>query len=117
MPVAMDLNLSSPRALQAACEDGEGEDLRPLDWAALIARLGAERDLRRELARVLAAPQRVADFMGGAAQVVGGPSHNAPHDAPGVNPDALANRKSTGGNMFAGGAMVPAAKLGARGQQ
>ena len=114
----MDLNLSSPRALQAAaCEDGEGEDLRPLDWAALLARLGAERDLRRELAKGLAAPQRAADFMSGAAQVVGGPSHNPPHNAPGVNPDALANRKSTGGNTFASGAMAPAAKLGARGQQ
>ena len=113
----MDLNLSSPRALQAACEDGEGEDLRQLNWAALIARLGAERDLRRELARGLTAPQRVADFMGGAAQVVGGPSHNPPHDAPGVNPDALANRKSTGGITFAPGAMAPVAKPGARGQQ
>ena len=113
----MDLNLSSPRALQAACEDGEGEDLRQLNWAALIARLGAERDLRRELARGLTAPQRVADFMGGAAQVVGGPSHNAPHDAPGVNPDALANRKSTGGITIAAGANAPVAKSGARGQQ
>lgn len=113
----MDLNLSSPRDLQTAREDGEGEDLRPLNWAALIARLGAERDLRRELAKGLAAPQRVADFMGGAAQVVGGPSHNPPHDAPDVNPDALANRKSTGGNTFAPGAIAPVATPGARGQQ
>ena len=109
----MDLNLSSPRALQTACEDGEGEILRPLNWGALIARLGAERDLRRELAAGLAAPRRVADFMGGAAQVVGDSSH----DAPGVNPDALANRKSTGGITFAPGAVAPVAKPGARGKQ
>ena len=113
----MDLNLSSPSDLQAARDEGEGEDLRPLNWAALIARLGAERDLRRELARGLTAPQRVADFMGGAAQVVGDSSHNSPRDAPDVNPDALANRKSTGVNTIAGGAKAPTAKLGARGQQ
>ena len=109
----MDLNLSSPRALQTACEDGDGEILRPLNWGALIARLGAERDLRRELAAGLAAPRRIADFMGGAAQVVGDSSH----DAPGVNPDALANRKSTGGITDVAGAKAPAAKPGARGQQ
>ena len=113
----MDLNLSSPRALQAARDDGEGEELRPLNWGALIARLGAERDLRRELARGLAAPQRIADFMGGAAQVMGSSSHNAPPDAPGVNLEALANRKSTGGITFAAGAKAPVATSGARGQQ
>ena len=113
----MDLNLSSPGGLQAARDDGEGEELRPLNWGTLMARLGAERDLRRELARVLAAPQRVADFRDGAAQVVGGPSHYPPHDAPGVNPDALANRKSTGGIPFSGGAMAPVAKSAARGTQ
>ena len=113
----MDLNLSSPGALQAARDDGEGEELRPLNWGTLMARLGAERDLRRELARGLTAPQRVADFMGGAAQVVGGPSHNPSHDAPGVNPDTLANRKSTGGIMIATGANAPVAKSAARGTQ
>ena len=113
----MDMTLPFPGAFEAARDDAEGDALRPLDWSALLARLAAERDLRRELVSGLNAPRRFADFMGGAAQVVSGPSHNAPHDAPGVNPDALANRKSTGGNTFASGAMAPAAKLGARGQQ
>ena len=94
-------------------EDGDSEVLRPLEWSALLARLGAERDLRRELASGLMAPPPVADFVGGAAQVLSGSSH----DAPGVNPDALANRKSTGGIRTAAEAKAPVAKLGARGQQ
>ena len=109
----MDLNLSSPRALQAARDDGECEDLRPLYWDALIARLGAEGDLRRELARGLAAPRRVADFVGGAARVVDDRSD----DAPGVNPEGLANRKSPGGITIVAGARAPVAQHDARGQQ
>ena len=113
----MDLTLPFPGAFAAPRDEGERDALRPLDWSALLARLGAERDLRRELVSGLNAPRRFADFTGGAAQGVGGPSHNAPHDAPGVNPDALANRKSTGGIMIAAGAMAPVAQPGARGQQ
>ena len=94
-------------------EDGDAEVLRPLEWSSLLARLGAERDLRRELASGLMAPPPVADFFGGAAQVLSGSSH----DAPGVNPEALANRKSTGGIRTAAEAKAPVAKLGARGQQ
>ena len=94
-------------------EDGDSEVLRPLEWSALLARLGAERDLRRELASGLMEPPPVADFVGGAAQVLSGSSH----DAPGVNPEALANRKSTEGIGAAAEAKAPVAKLGARGQQ
>ena len=109
----MDLNLSSSNAFDTVLDDAESEDLRPLDWSGLLARLGAERDLRRELTNGLAAPRRVADFLGGAALVVAGSSHSAP----GVNPDALANRKSAGANRTAAGAKALAAKHGARGQQ
>ena len=112
MPVAMKLYLPSSVALKVS-EDGDSLVLRPLEWSALLARLGAERDLRRELASGLMAPPPVADFVGGAAQVLSGSSHNAP----GVNPDALANRKSTGGIRTAAEAKAPVAKLGARGQQ
>ena len=111
----MDLTLPFPGTFAASLD--EGEALRPLDWSALLARLGAERDLRRELARNLIMPRPVADFGRGAALVVGGPSHDAPHDAPSVNPDALANFKSTGGITFVPGAVAPVAKPGARGQQ
>jgi hypothetical protein len=45
----MKLDLPSSAAFDVP-EDGEPEVLRPLDWSALVARLGAERDLRRELA-------------------------------------------------------------------
>ena len=108
----MKLYLPSSVALKVP-EDGDSLVLRPLEWSALLARLGAERDLRRELASGLMAPSPVADFVGGAAQVLSGSSH----DAPGVNPDALANRKSTGGIRTAAEAKAPVAKLGARGQQ
>ena len=93
-------------------EDGDSKVLRPLEWSALLARLGAERDLRRELASGLMAIPTIANFVGGAAQVLSGSSH----DAPGVNPEALANRKSTGGIRTAAEAHAPVAKLGARGQ-
>ena len=103
----MKLDLPSSAAFDVS-EDGEPEVLRLLDWGALLARLGAERDLRRELANGLAIARPGADFVGGAAQVLSGSSH----DAPGVNPEALANGKSTGGIRTAAGAHSPIAKLG-----
>ena len=109
----MDLTLPFPGAFKTPRDDSESDALRPLNWSALLARLGAERDLRRELASGLMATPTLADFVGGAAQVLSGSSH----DAPGVNPDALANRKSTGGIRTAAEAKAPVAKLGARGQQ
>ncbi|QGN54808.1 hypothetical protein [Novosphingobium sp. Gsoil 351] len=111
----MDLNLSSAKAFADAADDGEGTELRALDWGALLARLGAERDLRRELAKGLAAPRRLADFAGGAAIVVSGVSSVSPHNAPSVNPDALADFKSAGGNTSATRHPLAVAKLGARG--
>ena len=113
----MDLTLPFPGAFEACYDEGESDALRPLDWSALLARLGAERDLRRELARTLSSPRPVADFGRGAALVVGGSSHNAPHDAPSINPNALADLKSTGGNRFATGRKMSVAQLAARGQQ
>ena len=117
----MDLTLPFPGAFGTPRDEREGDALRPLDWSVLLARLGAERDLRRERARNLATERPIADFGRGAALVVGGPSHNPPHDAPSVNPDALADCKSTGGNTFAAGpdriSNRTGAKLGARGQQ
>ena len=108
----MKLYLPSSVAFKVS-EDGDFEVLRPLEWSALLARLGAERDLRRELTNGAMAPPPVADFVGGAAQVLSGSSH----DAPGVNPEALANRKSTGGIRTVAEAKASVAKLGARGQQ
>ena len=113
----MELTLPFSGAFLPARDESESDALRPLDWGALLARLGAERDLRRELARNLATPRPVADFGHGAAFVMGGPSHEASHDAPSVNPDALADCKSTGGNMVGAGPDGTAATLGARGKQ
>lgn len=113
----MDLTLSLSGSFAAARDEGESDPLRPLDWTALLARLGAERDLRRELVRNLGTPRAVADFGHGAALVLGDPSHGVPHNAPSVNPDALAGCKSTRGNRVAVGPNGTAAQLGARGQQ
>ena len=113
----MDMTLPFPGAFEAARDDAEGDALRPLDWSALLARLAAERDLRRELASGLAASKRVADFRRGAALVVSAVASHSSHDAPSVNPNALAVCKSTGGNTFAIGQTMTVARLGARGQQ
>jgi len=95
-------------------EDADpAEALRPLDWSALLARLAAERDLRREFAARLGVRRIGADFMNGAALVAGDSSH----DAPSVNPETLANLKSTGGITVATGAKARVAKHDARGKQ
>lgn len=91
----------------------EGEDLRPLDWRALLARLAAERDLRREFAAGQGARNVASDFMNGAALVVGDPSQAAQS----VNPDTLAILKPTGSMAVSTGANVPVAKPEARGKQ
>ena len=110
----MEMNLATLRVPEGA-DDGAnvGEGLRTLDWGALLARLAAERDLRREFATSRATRHAAADFMNGAALVVGDSSHIAQS----VNPDTLANLKSTGGIMVAAGTKVPVAMLGARGKQ
>jgi hypothetical protein len=91
----------------------DGDDLRSLDWRALLARLAAERDLRREFAAGRSARHAASDFMNGAALVVGDSSHPAQS----VNPGALANLKATGGITVAAGTNNPVAKLEARGKQ
>ena len=113
----MDPTLPFPSACEAPRQDGESDALRPLDWNTLMARLGAERDLRRELANGLAAVQPVADFACGAALITGGSPHNAYHDARGINPDALINRKATAGIAAAARTTAPVATYDARGQQ
>ena len=90
----------------------DGEPLNPLDWGGLLARLNAERDLRRELASRVGAPAGGASFAAGAAWALDG-SRQGQH---GVNPDALTDRKSAGGITPAAGAETPAAGSDARGQ-
>jgi hypothetical protein len=113
----MDLNRNSTDSFDRALDEGAGEGLRAVDWSALLARLGAERDLRRELARNLASPPAVADFRGGGAFVVSTASTASAQDAPSVNPDALADFKSTGSNKVGNSRHAAVAKPGARGQQ
>jgi hypothetical protein len=113
----MDLNRNSTDSFDRARDEGEAGGLRAVDWSALLARLGAERDLRRELARSLASPPAVADFLGGAAFVLSGADAASPQDAPSVNPDTLADLKSTGSNKVVDGRQAAVAKPGARGQQ
>ena len=90
-----------------------GEALRPLEWNALLARLAAERDLRREFAASRGAHGIAADFAHGAALVIG---DSAP-DAPSVNPQTLAIIKSTGGITTGAAANAAAAPHDARGKQ
>jgi len=98
--------------LRLAREAGDEADLRPLDWSGLCARLAAERDLRRELARGVAGLES-GSFAAGGAVAVFGPLH----DARSVNLEALANRKPHGGIGNAADATPAAAHFGARGQQ
>lgn len=110
----MEMNPSSwhvPECADAAANDAEG--LRTLEWSALLARLAAERDLRREFAGNPVVGRKAADFINGAALVVGGSSL----DAPSINPVTLANRKSTRCITRAVGAKAPIAQLDARGKQ
>ena len=110
----MKMNFATLRVPEGADADANvGEGLRTLDWSALLARLAAERDLRREYAAGRATRHAAADFMNGAALVVGDSSHAAQS----VNPDTLANLKSTGGITVAAGSKQPVAVLGARGKQ
>ena len=110
----MEMNPATLRLLEGADDGvGEGEGLRTLEWSALLARLAAERDLRREFAAGRDACRAAADFINGAALVAGDSSHVAPS----VNPDTLANLKSIGSIKVAAGAKVPVARLGARGKQ
>ena len=84
----------------------EGEPLHALDWAGLVARLGAERDLRRELSGRLGAAGGGASFAGGAAWALDGPVSDS---EPAVNPEGLADGKATGGiTPEAGGADLAA---------
>ena len=91
----------------------EGEPLQALDWAGLLARLGAERDLRRELSSRVGAAGGGASFAGGAAWALDAPNSEG---EPAVNPEGLADRKSTGGITPATGE-TPAAGSDARGQK
>ena len=110
LPSAMEMN---PFNLRPSESGESGEALRTLEWSALLARLAAERDLRREFAAIQRTCGAVADFANGAALVIGG----SPHDAPSINPDTLANRKSTGGITVNAGAPACAAAHDARGKQ
>jgi hypothetical protein len=92
----------------------EGEPLQALDWAGLLARLGAERDLRREFSSRLGAANGGASFAGGAAQALDATPWAGELA---VNPEGLADRKSTGGITPAAGEQTPAAGSDARGHK
>ena len=84
----------------------EGEPLHALDWAGLVARLGAERDLRRELSSRRGTTDGGASFAGGAAWALDAPIAEG---EPAVNPEGLADGKATGGiTPEAGGADLAA---------
>ena len=91
----------------------ESEPLQALDWAGLVARLGAERDLRRELSSRVGSLPGGASFSHGAAWALDGAR---PEGEPPVNPDGLADFKSTEGISPAAGDQPPAAGSDARGQ-
>ena len=90
----------------------EGEPLHALDWAGLVARLGAERDLRRELSSRLGAAGGGASFAGGAARALDRPLSGGELA---VNPEGLADGKSTGGITPEAGGTDLAAGSDARG--
>ena len=113
----MDLNLPFGGTGQPLLDDDEGRPLRPLDWSALVARLTAERDLRREIAHGASSAKPISSFVRDMAQFAVGSPHAGRYDAQGVNPDALANLKSTGGITIATVAKPPVATNDARGQQ
>ena len=93
--------------------DGEDrEPLHALEWAGLVARLGAERDLRRELTVRVTAPRASGSF----APAVWPLGENA-HGAPSINPEALANGKADRGITAVAGAQAPVPDTGARGQE
>ena len=91
----------------------EGERLAPLDWGGLLARLGAERDLRRELAGRNGTSTGAASFVAGAAWAL----DRSPQGQRDVNRDALADCKAARGIMSATGTEAPAAGSDARGQK
>ena len=107
----MDMEFSAFR-VPGAFDDGE--PLNAIDWAGLVARLGAERDLRRELSRQIGAAAAGASFAQGAAWAIDGSSAQGESV---VNPEALADFKSTGGITPEAGAQAPAAGSDARGQK
>jgi len=92
----------------------EGEPLGAVDWPGLVARLGAERDLRRELtSRIDAA----ASFSTGAAAVLESVFEGSVNGEPAVNPAALAVGKAHGGITPVDGAKASDAGNEARGQE
>ncbi|HUQ13695.1 MAG TPA: hypothetical protein VM055_05405 [Novosphingobium sp.] len=107
----MDLTFISPHAESAIEPDfGDGEELRPLDWAGLCAQLAAVQQLRRELARVETAAR--ASF----APVSARQTLGSPRFAPGVNLEPLADGKATRG-IDGEGDGEPARENRTRGQQ
>ncbi len=90
---------STPFRVPAGADDAE--TLNTVDWAGLVARLGAERDLRRELTARFGA---AASFSGNAeaelkrapARITNGSSEGSPHGEPAVNPAALGDSKAEG---------------------
>ncbi|MDP3676910.1 MAG: hypothetical protein Q8R44_17725 [Novosphingobium sp.] len=106
----MEMNPFNLRVPKGADTD---ESLRALEWSALLARLGAERDLRREFAADRGASRTAADFMNGAARIAGDSSQ----DAQSVNPETLADRKSAGHITAAAGGKTRAAEKSVRGKQ
>jgi hypothetical protein len=107
----MDMDFS---AFKLATGFADGEPLAAVDWSGLVARLAAERDLRRELtARIGAA----ASFTTGAAAVLESACEGPVDGEPAVNPAALAVGKAHGGIRSDDGANAPAAGNEARGQE
>ena len=69
----------------------DGEPLHPVDWLGLVARLRAERDLRRELGSRIG---QAASFVAGAAWALDETARPSSRSEPPVNLEALADRKS-----------------------
>ena len=92
----------------------DGEPLHQVDWFGLVARLGAERDLRRELSSRIG---HAASFAAGAAWALDGSAQASPRGEPAVNLEALADRKAAQGITPANTAQARSPGIEARGQE
>jgi len=107
------MNMETPAFRVPGAVD-DGEPLGALDWSTLLARLGAERDLRRELSgQTGLAGAGGASFAAAAASALG----HIPLGEAAINPEALADGKATQANSSAAQAETPAPGIEARGQK
>lgn len=87
-----------PSASGSKRGDSARDELSVMSWSDLTAKLAAARDLRGELAESDAI--RFASFdPEGAAHIASHQEKFPEESKPNVNPDALVNRKGTGGNV------------------